>query len=83
MSDAKVVGDRDGNGFKLFDQSVLFSSSLQQRQVMVSVVTNSGLLWAVTALAALNIVNDRSDVTVDALWPQNIQRYRKYTARPQ
>ena len=25
MSDAKVVGDRDGNGFKLFDQSVLFS----------------------------------------------------------
>ena len=82
MSDAKVVGDRDSNGFKLFDQSVLFSFIFTASSAGEWIVTlgccGPSLHWR-----ALNIVNDRSDVTVDALWPQNIQRYRKYTARPQ
>ena len=83
MSDAKVVGDRDGNGFKLFDQSVLFSFIFTAVPIDGEWLVTLGCCGPSPHWRALNIVNDRSDVTVDALWPQNIQRYRKYTARPQ
>lgn len=49
--------------------------------MIVELNVTLGYCGSYTAQAALNIVNDRSDVTVDALWPQNIHRDTGNTAQ--